>query len=157
MQSKDICRIARRSAGMTQERWAEALGVSAEAVSQYERGVIRPADDVILSMATIAALPVVCYWHMQDRSLIASRLLPEVADVPLSQAVIRLLLELKEFRSQGRLDELLRIAEDGTVDDGEAQRFQEIAEELRALIAAAMQVRLSKDAARLAPGEEGAG
>ena len=36
--SGNIYRQARETAGMTQQRWAEMLGVSTEAVKQYESG-----------------------------------------------------------------------------------------------------------------------
>lgn len=145
MESADICRIARKSAGMTQERWAEAIGVTAEAVYQYEAGKIRPADDVVLNMATISAVPAVCYWHMLNKSAVAAELLPEIEDVPLPQAVIQLLRRLREFQDGGRLDELLCIAEDGVIDGGEAGVFDKITDELRGIIAAAMQVNLCKN------------
>lgn len=144
MESSDICRIARSSAGMTQERWAEALGVTPEAVRQYEGGKIRPADDVVLNMATVAAMPVICYWHMLNKSSVAAELLPEVADVPLPQAAIQLLRRMQAFQRAGRLDALLAIAEDGVIDDREAPEFQAIVSELRALVAAAMQVNLCR-------------
>lgn len=120
--------------------------MSVEAVYQYEAGAIRPADDVALSMAEASGMPILCYWHMQIKSQVAASLLPEVADVPLSQAVIRLLLELREFGQRGRLDELLEIAQDGTIDADERERFDQIADELGGLIAAAMAVRLSREA-----------
>ena len=42
---RNIYRTARQAAGLTQERWAEYLGISVEAVRQYERGTIMPAED----------------------------------------------------------------------------------------------------------------
>ena len=38
----NIYRNARKAAGLTQERWAEYLGISVEAVRQYENGAILP-------------------------------------------------------------------------------------------------------------------
>ena len=150
MESRDICRIARKTAGYTQEKWAERLGITAEAVYQYEAGKIRPADDIVLSMATLAGMPIICYWHMLDKSQVAADLLPEVSDVPISQAAIALLRRMQDFDRAGRLDALLAIAEDGVIDAQEAPEFATIVDELRALIAAAMQVNLCKDAARTA-------
>lgn len=150
MESRDICRIARKTAGYTQEKWAEMLGITAEAVYQYEAGKIRPADDIVLSMATLAAMPIICYWHMLDKSQVAADLLPEVSDVPISQAAIALLRRLRDFAEAGRLDALLAIAEDGEIDRNECPEFALIQQDLREIIAAAMQVNLCKDAARTA-------
>ncbi|MBR6353965.1 MAG: helix-turn-helix transcriptional regulator, partial [Oscillospiraceae bacterium] len=51
METMNIYRNARQVSGLTQERWAEALGLSAEAVRQYEAGKILPSDEVVLRMA----------------------------------------------------------------------------------------------------------
>ena len=40
----NIYRNARLAAGLTQERWAEYLGISTEAVRQYENGTIMPQE-----------------------------------------------------------------------------------------------------------------
>ena len=61
---RNICKIGRQAAGMTQERWAEALEVSVEAVRGYEAGLYMPSDDLALRMADIAAMPVLSHWHL---------------------------------------------------------------------------------------------
>ena len=50
----NIYRDARRTAGLTQERWAELLGLSVEAVRLYEGGKNLPSDEVVLRMAEAA-------------------------------------------------------------------------------------------------------
>ena len=47
---------ARKAAGLTQERWAEFLGISPEAVRQYENGIIMPGEDILLQMADISGM-----------------------------------------------------------------------------------------------------
>lgn len=144
MDSRDICRIARKAAGYTEEKWAEMLGITAGAVYQYEAGKIRPADDIVLSMATLAGMPVVCYWHMIGKSQVAAELLPEVGDVPIAQATIALLRRLRDFDEAGRLAALLAIAEDGEIAPDESPEFTLIQQDLREIIAAAMQVNLAR-------------
>lgn len=48
---RNIYRDARVTAGLTQERWAELLGISPDAVRQYETDKITPSDAVALRMA----------------------------------------------------------------------------------------------------------
>lgn len=135
---RNIYKSARDAAGLSQERWATFLGVSAESVRLYESGRGLPSDEVVARMADVAAMPVLCYWHLKYKSGIANDMLPEVDMVPLPQAVVNLLVEIKGFRSD--LDELLIIAADGLVDETESDRFLEILDRLQALIRAALMV-----------------
>lgn len=141
---RNVCRIARKTAGMTQERWAEALDVSTDAVSQYEAGRILPSDDVVLRMIEVSGHSAIGYWHLLNKSRVAREMLPEADALPLSQAVIRLLLEIREFDQKHRADELMRIAADGLVDASERPVFDEIVNELREVIRAAMQIQISQ-------------
>ena len=105
---------ARKTAGLTQERWAELLGLSVEAVSQYERGQILPSDDVVLRMAEAAGQQIICYWHLLHKSRVAGAVLPEIEKRPLPEAVLKLLVQVEEFRRSG-LEDLKRIAADGKI------------------------------------------
>ena len=51
---RNIYKTARQTAGMTQERWAELIGVSADSVRLYESGRGLPSDEVVARMAEIA-------------------------------------------------------------------------------------------------------
>lgn len=139
---RNIYKSARDAAGLSQERWATFLGVSAESVRLYESGRGLPSDEVVARMADVAAMPVLCYWHLKYKSGIANDMLPEVDMVPLPQAVVNLLVEIKGFRSD--LDELLIIAADGLVDETESDRFLEILDRLQALIRAALMVNYAE-------------
>lgn len=139
---RNIYKNARDASGLSQERWATFLGVSAESVRLYESGRGLPSDEVVARMADVAAMPVLCYWHLKLKSGVANDLLPEVEVVPLPQAVVQLLVEIKAFR--GELDELLIIAADGLVDEPESDRFLEILNRLQALIRAAIMVHFAE-------------
>lgn len=139
---RNIYKNARDASGLSQERWATFLGVSAESVRLYESGRGLPSDEVVARMADVAAMPVLCYWHLKLKSGVANDLLPEVEVVPLPQAVVQLLVEIKAFRAD--LDELLIIAADGLVDEPENDRFLEILDRLQALIRAAIMVHFAE-------------
>lgn len=143
-ENPNIYKNVRKASGLTQERWAEVLGLSAEAIRQYETGKILPSDEVVLRMAEVAGQTIVCYWHMLNKSRVAAELLPDVEDVPLPQAVIQLLRRMRDFDKRHRLDDLLGIAEDGVVDETERPDFDEIVAELMDMFAAAMQVKFSQ-------------
>lgn len=138
--SGNIYRQARETAGATQQHWAEMLGVSCEAVKQYESGGYTPADDVVLAMADISGLQILGTWHLRRKSAIGAGVIPDVERLPLPQAVVQLLTALHNFDSRHHADALLLIAADGRVDAGEEERFREIVRDLGPLIQAAMQI-----------------
>ena len=140
--SRNIYKSARLAAGLTQARWAEMLGVSEESVRLYESGRGYPSDAVAAAMAEVAMMPVLCYWHIKETSGVANDLLPEVELLPLPQAVLQLLVAVKDLRQE--LDELLIIAADGIVDGAEQAPFQEILDRLQDLIRAALAVHYAE-------------
>lgn len=142
MQERDrnIYYSARNTAGLTQERWAEMLGISAEAVRQYEAGRTLPSDEVVARMTEISMLAPLGYWHLRHKSRVAEQKLPPVERLPLAQAVVQLLAAIRDFDDKHHEDALLRIASDGHVDPDEEERFREIVRDLYPLIQAALQI-----------------
>lgn len=140
----NIYRNARRTAGLTQERWAELIGVSVEAVRQYEGGVIIPGDEVALRMAEAAGQYIVCYWHLLNKSRAAAQILPELRQRRLPEAVLTLLGKVKDFQGDG-MEELLRIAADGKVSEDERERYADATRQLRALITAAWELQFAEE------------
>ena len=132
--SGNIYRIGRQTAGLTQERWAECLGVSTEAVRQYEGGIIMPGDDVVLRMAEVSGMHILAYWHLVRKSRLAAQILPELEEQKgLPEAVLGLLIQMDDFREDG-MAKLLRIAADGKVDDDERDSYIEALEQLREVL-----------------------
>ncbi len=138
--SRNIYYNARRTAGLTQERWAEMLGISVEAVRQYETDRIMPSDEVAQRMSEVAMLPALCYWHICAKSRLAQELLPVVDRLPLAQAVVQLLARMRDFDAKHHEDALLVIAADGAVSSTELPKYKEIVRDLHGIIAAAIQI-----------------
>lgn len=97
---RNICRIARQTAGLTQERFAEQIDVSVESVRLYEAGEGMPSDDVVTRMIEVAGMPVLGYWHLLNKSRIAADILPELQECSLPQAVIQLICRMVGNRAQ---------------------------------------------------------
>lgn len=140
----NIYKRARATAGLTQERWAEQLGISVESVRLYESGAGLPSDEVVTRMIEVAVLPVLGYWHLTNKSRLAGEILPEVKTVPLAQAVVQLLHRIREFDEQHRVRELLSIAEDGQIDSAERELFTQIVAELDSVVQAAMALKFAE-------------
>lgn len=130
----NIYRIARRTAGLTQERWAECLGVSPEAVRQYEGGIIMPSDEIVIRMVEVSGMHILGYRHLVRKSRLAAKILPELEEQKsLPEAVLGLLIQLDDFRGDG-MEKLMRIAADGKVDDDERDSYIEALEQLREVL-----------------------
>lgn len=138
--SRNIYKIARRTAGYTQERWAEAAGVSVESVRNYEAGTQTPGDEIVKAMCEISGLSQLSYWHLCRKSALAAEILPEVESVPLPQAVCALLCSIREFAHKERDARLLDMAADGRIDALERAEFDAIVKDLRRIVKAAMQL-----------------
>ena len=131
---ENIYKTARRTAGLTQERWAEHLGVSPEAVRQYEGGIIMPGDEVVLRMAEVSGMHILAYWHLVRKSRLAAQILPELEEQKgLPEAVLGLLIQLDDFREDG-MKQLVRIAADGKIDEDETEDYLRILDQLRELL-----------------------
>ena len=141
----NIYRIGREMAGMTQARYAEAIGVSVEAVAQYENGTIMPSDEVVARMAEVSGHTVLGYWHLLNKSRVAPQHLPEVPCVPIAQAVCNLIAELNRFRDRYALDDLVTLAADGKIDLTEQETFNKVLAQLNGIIRAALMVRYSSE------------
>lgn len=138
----NIYKNARQTAGLTQERWAEQLGVTADTVRLYESGRNYPSDEVAARMAEVAGMPVLGYWHLKLKSALANDALPDVARVPLPQAVVGLLAAMDTIQPQ--VKELLVIALDGIVDAGETELFEDILDDLEDVVTAALAVKYAE-------------
>lgn len=141
---RNICKIARRVTGYTQERFAEALDVSVESVRLYEAGAGMPSDAVVTRMIEICGQPVIGYWHLLNKSRVAADILPDVSVCSLPQAVIQLICRIRDFGERHRTDDLMDIAADGRIDEDERALFDSIASELDDVVQAAMQLKYAQ-------------
>ena len=138
----NIYRTARKMAGMTQERWAEAIGVDVRSIQRYEQGETVPDDAIVSAMAMISAHPVLCYWHMTQRSQLGD-VLPEVQHIPLAQAVVGLICAISDFNEDEK--DLLRVVSDGKIDAHEVMTWEQIRGKLDEVVRCALQVKYAEE------------
>lgn len=146
----NIYQRARKVTLLTQEEAAERLHISPETLKRYEGGRLTPPDETVARMCEVYGVS----WLALEHAKATDRLgiLPEVEPKPLPMATISLTNRLRD--AADRLAGLLRIAEDGVIDDAERPEFDDIVQDLRETIAAAYQVIYAdakKNAPRLAP------
>lgn len=132
----NIYQRARKVTLLTQEEAAERLGISPETLKRYEGGRLTPPDETVARMCEVYGVS----WLALEHAKATDRLgiLPELEPKPLPMATISLTNRLRD--AADRLAGLLRIAEDGVIDDAERPEFDDIVEDLRETIAAAYQV-----------------
>lgn len=141
----NIYRRCRAKTRLSQEAWAEALGVSVESVKRWELGKTVPGNRTVVAMIDESGYEALAVQHL-IRTSQSLDVLPGVAtDVPLSQAAIRLINKVMAFADRRRDRQLLQIAEDGVVSDEERPLYNDILEELQEIISAAYQVRYASD------------
>ena len=143
--SRNDYKTVRKFAGMTQERWAEAIGCSVESVRGYETGARIPSDDVVVSMCEISGHAALAYWHLRHKSPLAAGMLPDVEQLPLPQAVLQLLCAIADFDTDNC--KLLGMAADGQITADELTDWQGIIGRLDAVIRAAIQVKIAEGGA----------
>lgn len=133
---QNIYQRARKVTLLTQEEAAERLHISPETLKRYEGGRLTPPDEAVARMCEVYGAS----WLALEHAKATDRLgvLPEVEPKPLPMATISLTNRLRD--AADRLAGLLRIAEDGVIDDAERPEFDDIVQDLRETIAAAYQV-----------------
>lgn len=142
---RNIYKNARKYAGLTQERWAEAVGVAPCTIRSYESGEVIPADETVKIMAEVSGQPILCYWHMCNKSALAADVLPDVEQLPLPQAVLQLLCAIADFsEDHGRI---VQLAADGKITRDEDLEWEGIKKRLDQVVKAALQVKVAEGGA----------
>ena len=127
---KNIYQAAREAAGMTQERSAELIGLSVESIRSYESDKRIPADDTVIKMAEIyGGANYLAYQHLKHKSMVGNAILPDVLEIPLSQAALQMINEMNEF-IQCEPD-IIRITMDGVIDASEEFSWLDIVQSVR--------------------------
>ena len=141
----NIYRMCRAKTRLSQEAWAEKLGVSVESVKRYELDKAVPSNRTVVAMINESGYEALAVQHLIRTSQSLDVLPGVMTDVPLPQAAIRLINTVLAFADNHRGRQLLRISEDGIVTDEERPLYTEILDELQSLISAAYQVRYADD------------
>ena len=132
-----IYQRARKETCLTQEQAAEQLSVSVETVKAWEQGQRVPRPEDVERMQALYGAP---WLGRAYTSATCGRLgaVPAVDLRQLPEAVLALINRATELADDYR--RLMRIAEDGVIDEREAPEFGRIADNIRDVIAASYAV-----------------
>lgn len=152
--SGNIYQSARTAAGITQERAAELLSISVRALADYEAGQRLPPDDVVYSMVLNYNHIPLAAQHLRNKSELGRRVVPDLRDCSLLEAVARLILCTGKLKENGVAERLLTIAMDNTVDPTELEDYEHLMESVRELVRVAMELQQAGEAAKIKGGEK---
>lgn len=139
-QYRNIYQLARESAGYTQEKASEMLGLSVESLRSYECDKRIPADKTVLRMIEIYDTQYLAYQHLKRAEL--GDYIPEISLVNLPSAILKLLNSVNCFLK--RKDELIEISSDGIIDESEVVIYREILKDLDDITNAIMTLKFVK-------------
>lgn len=141
---RNIYKIAREAAGMTQERAAEYLDVSIESVKAYEGDKRLPPDEIVVTMVEVYDARFLAYQHMKGKA--TADCLPEIKETGFTSATMKMLKEINDLTPL--IPTIIEIAENGKVDENELRQWfgrieKEIGELSGALIAVILAAKQS--------------
>lgn len=140
-----IFKNARNTAGLTQERWAESLGVSVDAVQNYEYGRNFPTEETVLLMADISGYKILPYQYMSMKSRIGGELLPDLSEaISLPKAVLNLILALNDMQ-KSIIPKLMEMAADGRITEDEIPNFERCMQQFDTLAKSMYEVKYAKE------------
>ena len=139
---RNIYQTARKAAGLTQEAAAEQLAVSVESLRAYENGHRIPPNDVVARMVVCYDKQYLAYQHLQESNELMARVVPELEQRSLMETVLRLFKRLKRLDRDGRVEQLLEIAEDGQISAEERGEFDAIVADLREIVRSGLELEI---------------
>lgn len=141
---RNIYKICRKAAGLTQEAAAERLGISVESMRAYETGQRTPPDDVVDLMSILYNALHLIAWHAREKNAMYSRVVPEIQPRSVLEASAKLTNRIYKFADAHRNRRLMEIAEDNVIDTGERPEYDEILDELDGIVKAALELRCAR-------------
>lgn len=141
-QVQDLIRLARKESGLSQEAAAPMLFLGLKQLKNMEAGKAYVDPATIGRMAQLYQKPMLANQYVNAMAAAAGMglALPE-ARKPLPSAVVALISRIYAFSDRHRDRDLLRIAEDGVIDETERPDYDAILTELQEIIRAAQELR----------------
>ena len=141
----NIYQAARKEGCLTQEQAAERLEVSETTVKAWEQGARVPDNETVARMAELYGTPWLALEQLRSEGSTLG-VIPEITVQSLPTAAITLINRVLDFAERHRDRQLLRIDEDGIIDEDERTDFDDICRDLDGIVGAALQVKYTSDA-----------
>ena len=145
---KLVYKICREQAGYTQEQAAELLHISVRMLCRYESGDAVVPNDVVAGMVTLYNDTYVAVAHVLNSFPSAVHIIPALEPCDLQTGSLRVFNHMEAFLRKRPDHKLLRIAEDGIIDETERQELDEILDDLEELVKVFTEIRLAAERGR---------
>ena len=142
IESQNIYKNARKSAGFTQEKASQLLSVSVDSLRDYEQSQRPVPSDVASAMCDVYQAPYLAVQHLRLTSDLGKRVVPEIQLKDLPEAVLGVLAAVQRFCA--KREAMVEIAADGQIAESEQAEWDEIMRLANDLNVAMNNMRFSK-------------
>lgn len=142
IESQNIYKNARKSAGFTQEKASQLLNVSVDSLRDYEQSQRPVPGDVASAMCDVYQAPYLAVQHLRLTSDLGKRVVPEIQLKDLPEAVLGVLAAVQRFCA--KRETMVEIAADGQIAESEQAEWDEIMRLANDLNVAMNNMRFSK-------------
>ncbi|MBQ2997285.1 MAG: helix-turn-helix transcriptional regulator [Oscillibacter sp.] len=140
-----IYQKARKRSCLSQEQAADALHVSLKTIKAWEYGERTPSNADVMYMCEAYGTPWLALDHLRQTADMLQVLPGGITLQELPTAAITLYNRVMAFANKyRRTEQLLEIAEDGTIDAGERELYDQIVADLDGIISAALQIKFAE-------------
>lgn len=140
---RNIYKIGREDAGLTQERASELIDISVESLRAYENNIRIPPDSVVIRMIEIYDARYLAYQHLKTSAEVGRKYMPDIELKDLPMAILNLQKAVADYLKVG--DEVIDIAYDGVIDDEERPRWETILQMLDRISEAILTLKFAKE------------
>ena len=145
---KTIYKICREQAGYTQEQAAELLHISVRMLCRYESGEAVVPNDLVAGMVTLYNDTYVAVAHVLNSFPSTVHIIPALEPCDIQTGSLRVFNRMEAFLRKRPDHKLLRIAEDGIIDETGRQELDEILDDLEDLVKVFTEIRLAAERGR---------
>lgn len=133
---RNIYKLARISAGLTQEKAAEILHVATRTLASYETGEVIPPADIVCSMCEIYEADWLAYCFLQSSNPVGRKYLPEIDFANLPITVLKFQKEMADASKVS--GEMVEVTCDGQIDGEEQNVWGRVTREVKELVGAGL-------------------
>lgn len=140
---RNIYKIGREDAGLTQERASELIDISVESLRAYENNIRIPPDSVVIRMIEIYDARYLAYQHLKTSAEVGRKYMPDIELKDLPMAILNLQKAVADYLKAE--DEVIDIVYDGVIDKEERPRWETILQMLDKISEAILTLKFAKE------------
>lgn len=137
----NLCSIARKNSGYSQEDVAEIFGVSVRSISDYENAKTPVPDDIVAKMIRVYDALWLGYVHLSMNTKVGALILPDVEMKELASSILNLQVQMK--KANDIQYDIAEVGSDNKIELHEVTVYRTCIDVINTLIGAAFSVILA--------------